>query len=124
MFEKLSQLQRKKVTLQTYGADHIAFRNTNPSPKEVRSKDIRIIVAEDKWQNIRHYLVGTWNETPIENVKILEEYLGDGADPIRVRQLLNYVTGSGFRIGIISHSEISVFRDKVRKIWKEMLNEP
>jgi hypothetical protein len=116
----MNQKDRMKITLETYGDDHKAFRKSNPSPTEVKAANIKVVVAEKGWQEIRHNFVGTWNKSPAENVKVLEKWLGDGKDPIRVRQILNYVTSSGFRIGIISHPEIDRIRDKVRSIWDEL----
>jgi hypothetical protein len=121
MKKKPSQKERMKMTLELYGDEHREFRKTNPTPQEVRAANIKVVVAEPAWQKIRHGFIGTWNDTPKENVWVLEQWLGDGKDPIRVRQILNYVTSSGFRIGIISHPEIDRIRDKVRGIWKKML---
>jgi hypothetical protein len=117
----MNQKDRKRITLETYGDDHIAFRRSKPTAAQVRAANIKVVVAEPGWQDIRHEFIGTWNKTPAENVKVLEEWLGDGSDPIRVRQVLNYVTSSGFRIGIISHPEIDRIRDKVRSIWEQHL---
>lgn len=117
-----SQKDRMRLTLELYGDEHRAFRKSGPSPEEVRAANIKIVVAEPAWQKTRHGFIGTWNKTPKENVWVLEQWLSDGTDPIKVRQILNYVTSSGFRIGIISHPEIDRLRDKVRDIWKKMLD--
>lgn len=121
---KYAQKDRMSATLNRFGVAHNAFRATKPTPQEVRAMDIRVIVAQPEWQQIRHDFIGTWkNKEKIpSNIKRLEAWLGDGSDPIKVRQILNYVTGSGFRIGIISDPKISQFRNYVRNIWSNLLN--
>jgi hypothetical protein len=84
------------------------------------SEDIRKVVDLPEWQALRKDLVGTWKKTPEENVRRLREFGGDLSDPRKVRILINYLTGSGFRIGIISHPEITKYRDEVREVWKKM----
>lgn len=121
MAKKISGRERMKVTLELYGDEHQKLRDSNPSAKQVRASNIKVVVAEPGWQEIRHKLVGTWKETPEKNIEMIEKWLGSGKDPIRVRQVLNYLTSSGFRIGIISNPEIDRLRDKVRKIWADML---
>lgn len=123
MTKKIKGKDRMKITLELYGDDHKKLRASNPSPETVRATNIKVVVAEPGWQEIRHKLVGTWKDTPDENIKLLEDWLEDGSDPIRVRQVLNYLTGSGFRIGIITHPEIDRLRDKVRKIWASLLKD-
>ena len=72
---KPTQYNRMRDTMLLYNNQHISFRKTNPTPSQVRSSDIRMIVSEKGWQEIRHSLIGTWKKTPIENIKILEEWL-------------------------------------------------
>lgn len=85
--------------------------------KEVRSMDIRDVVRDAEWQALRGSFVGTWKRTPNENVLKLRAYLGDMKDPMKLRRVLNYLTGSAFRIGIIDGPSISKLRDEVRAIW-------
>lgn len=122
---KYSQEERMEKTLQRFSVEHQRFRDSKPTPSEVRGMDIRVIVAELGWQEIRHSFIGTWkNKDKVKgNVQRLRDWLGDGSDPIKVRQVLNYVTGSGFRIGIISDPAIERFRDEVRAIWKGLLGQ-
>lgn len=87
---------------------------------KILAEDIRKVVDLPEWQELRKSLVGTWTKTPQENVKKLRDFGGDLSDSRRVRILLNYLTGSGFRIGIISSPEISKFRDEVREAWKKI----
>ncbi len=70
---------------------------------------IQKIVQREDWQKLRKSLVGTWKKTPYENTLKLRAWLDSpfrGDYYIKVRILLNYLTGSGFRLGIISHPEI------------------
>lgn len=121
MKKKPSQKERMKQTLELYGEEHIELRKSKPTPEQVRAANIKVVVAEPGWQMIRHRLIGTWKTHPEQNIWLIEQWLDDGKDPIRVRQILNYLTSSGFRIGIISHPEIDRLRDKVRSIWSDML---
>jgi len=93
----------------------------NLKATEVRAMDIRKVVDNPEWQELRAALVGTWKEFPSRNAHRLRSYIGDMSDPLKVRRVLNYLTGSGFRIGIISHPDITKLRDEVRAKWKEML---
>ncbi len=87
---------------------------------DVRSMDIRRVVDDPTWQTLRASLVGTWKRSPAANVARLREYLaGRWQDPFAVRRVLNYLTGSGFRIGIISHPDIGTLLSEVRRVWTE-----
>lgn len=80
-------------------------------------KDIREVVNREDWQSLRRSFVGTWKHQPIENVKKLREFLGtvyNNSNPDKLRIVHNYLTGSGFRIGIISHPEIDRLLNEVR----------
>ncbi len=76
--------------------------------------NIQEIVDNPEWQELRKSFVGTWKLTPAENCKRLEKYLDDFSDYYKLRRVLNYLTGSGFRIGIIQHDDI----DKLLQIIK------
>jgi hypothetical protein len=74
------------------------------------------VVSDPEWQSIRRSFLGTWKKTPADNVARLRAYLGDGSDPLKVRRLLNYLTGSAFRIGVISHPHIDSLLALVRTL--------
>jgi hypothetical protein len=120
--KKLSQKERMEITLRMYGDKHKEFRKSDPTPREVKAANIKVVVAQPEWQKIRHGFIGTWNDTPEENVRTMRKYIGNMKDPIKVRQVLNYVTSSGFRIGIIDHPDITKFREEVRDAWKNLNN--
>lgn len=84
---------------------------------EVRKMNIKDVVNDPEWQSLRKSLVGTWKNSPVENIQRLRLYGGDLTDPLRLRRLLNYLTGSGFRLGNIRHSAITVFLSEVRIKW-------
>lgn len=81
---------------------------------------IRKVVADREWQALRRSLVGTWKRKPRANVAALRRYLdGRWDDPFALRRVLNYLTGSAFRIGIIAHPDVDKLRDEVRTIWRK-----
>ena len=100
------------------------FLKNNPDPdgKTVKGMDIRILVAEPEWQSLRGSFVGTWKKTPQDNVIRLRDYVGPMTDPLRVRRVLNYLTGSAFRIGMINSTEIETLREEIRTVWEQLQN--
>jgi len=76
--------------------------------------DIRDVVRDPQWQRLRQGLVGTWKRQPAENVRLLRDYAGDFTDPLRLRRLHNYLTGTAFRIGAIQHPDITALLQEVR----------
>lgn len=87
------------------------------------SMDIKQIVADPEWQAIRGSFVGTWKKTPSENVKVLRAYLyaTTPVEYLRWRRVYNYLTGSAFRIGVISHPDIDVLLGEVRALKPTMV---
>lgn len=86
----------------------------NLSPREVKALDIKIVVADPEWQRIRSSFVGTWKTNSAKNVEVLKKYVGKMDDPFKVRRVLNYLTGSAFRMGIIHSAEIEKLRNQIR----------
>ena len=78
------------------------------------------LVKDPEWQKLRSSMVGTWKSNPTKNCKLLRNYLGNiktcSYDKLRI--VLNYLTGSGFRIGIIKHSCINKLLNEIRKELK------
>ena len=82
-----------------------------------QGRDIREIVDRKDWQDIRKSLIGTWKYTPVQNVEKLERWLSEGKEELdRYIIIYNYLTGSGFRIGVISHPRISLLRNNVLQV--------
>jgi hypothetical protein len=79
--------------------------------------NIQTLVKDPEWQKLRKALVGTWKDKPADNVQKLRNYLGSKpwTDAIKLRIVHNYLTGSGFRIGLISHPEITKLKNQVIK---------
>lgn len=86
------------------------------SEGKVVGQDIKKIVDLEEWQDLRKSLVGKWKSDPDGNLNKLKKFGGDltKLSNRRLRILQNYVTGSGFRIGIISSSDITEFTKKVQ----------
>lgn len=82
--------------------------------KKMRIKDV---VRDADWQELRKSFLGTWAKTPVDNVTKLREYLQDYSDPLKVRRVLNYITGTGFRLGKITHPEITKLHNEIKKVW-------
>ena len=77
---------------------------------------IQEIVKLPEWQILRASLVGTWKKTPVKNVKRLRKFMGSKPWEYRkMRIMLNYLTGSAFRIGIIQHNSIQKLLNEVRQ---------
>ena len=89
---------------------------------EVRAMHIRQVVDDAEWQRLRESFLGTWKHTPAKNTERLREYL-EQATPqdewLRVRRVLNYLTGTGFRIRIIGCPESDELRVIVRDWWRK-----
>lgn len=80
------------------------------------TSEIQRIVADPLWQSIRRRFVGTWKKIPEHNVAVLRSYLyaTSPVDYLRFRRVYNYLTGSAFRIGVISHPDIDVLLGELR----------
>lgn len=76
---------------------------------------IQDLVKDEEWQKLRSSLVGTWKTNPERNCKLLRHYLGNihTCEYKKLRIVMNYLTGSGFRMGIIKHSCISHLRKDI-----------
>lgn len=97
-----------------------ALYKQNLSAREVKALDIKIVVADPEWQKIRSDLKGSWKSNMVGNIKILRDYVGDLSDPFKVRRVLNYVTGSAFRMGIIQSDHLDKFRKIIQDKWQQM----
>lgn len=86
----------------------------------IKKLTIQELVKDPEWQKLRQSMVGTWKKTPEKNCMMLRGYLKDiSKSPTnKLRIVKNYLTGSGFRIGIIQHHCI----DKLKAEINEELN--
>lgn len=78
---------------------------------------IQEIVNDSEWQSLRKSMVGTWKKKASKNCIKLRVYLDDFSDPLKIRRVHNYLTGSGFRLGIIVTPEIDNLLKELRE-WK------
>ena len=78
-------------------------------------KVMRQLVQNPNWQAVRRSLVGTWKEKPEWACDQLKKFLGQisktSNDKLRI--VMNYLTGTGFRTGKIKHSCISSLRTQI-----------
>ena len=95
----------------------LSYEEKLASEDYVLKMNIQDIVQIPEWQALRTYFVGKWKSQPEKNLQMLKDFAGDlqKLSNRRLRVVQNYVTGSAFRIGIISSDEISSFVEKVRK---------
>jgi hypothetical protein len=80
--------------------------DANPKNKLVRSEE---------WQNVRKSLLGQWKERPTWCCSQLKKYLGSvsSASNDKLKVVMNYLTGTGFRTGRIKHPCISALRTQI-----------
>lgn len=87
----------------------------------VYEQPIREIVKDEKWQELRKSFLGTWNKTPEANCKKLRSFLGpmQSTTVEKLRIVMNYLTGTAFRIGKIKGPCIQKLRDDVSAEMKK-----
>jgi len=79
-------------------------------------KSVSQLVKSPEWQRVRKSLVGTWKKEPEKGVTKLRKFLGgrvSSASDDKLRIVHNYVTGSGFRSGNITHPKITRLREAI-----------
>ena len=76
--------------------------------------NIKDVVNDPEWQALRGSMVGTWMKGAKANVARLRIYLDDFGDPLRVRRVHNYLTGTAFRTRRIAHPSIDKLLVKLR----------
>lgn len=97
--------------------NELTYQQKLDSEEYVLKMNIQDIVKIQEWQTLRTYFVGKWKVQPEKNLQMLKDFAGDLSklSNRRLRIVQNYVTGSAFRIGIISNNDIQKFTDDVRK---------
>jgi len=78
-------------------------------------KNISDLVKDPSWQKIRSSLVGQWKEKPEWACSQLKHYLGSlsSTPNDKIRIVMNYLTGTAFRIGRINHSCVRALRTQL-----------
>ena len=84
---------------------------------------IKDLVKNKDWQTLRQSLEGTWNKTPDSNCMKLRKYLDGFKDEKKLRIVMNYLIGTGFRTGRIKHKCISKLRLDISKNLKKVKTE-
>ena len=71
-----------------------------------------VLVRTSQWQAVRKSLLGQWAERPEWCCAQLRKYLGPigSASKDKIKVVMNYLTGTGFRTGRIKHPCISKLR--------------
>ena len=73
------------------------------------------LVRSPQWQAVRKSLLGQWKERPDWCCSQLRRYLGSVSNTSndKIRVVMNYLTGTGFRTGRIKHPCISALRTQM-----------
>ena len=81
----------------------------------MEKQPIREIVKDESWQKVRKSLLGKWKENPEWCCSQLRSYLGsiESASNTKIRILMNYLTGSAFRMGKIKPPCVILMRTKL-----------
>jgi hypothetical protein len=79
------------------------------------------LVRDDTWQAVRKSLLGQWKEHPEQCCSKLRIYLGaiSTTDNDKIRVVMNYLVGTGFRTGTIKHPCISALRTQMSSETKK-----
>ena len=74
-----------------------------------------ILVKSSSWQTVRKRLLGQWSSRPKWCCSQLNMYLGslNGTSNDKIKVVMNYLTGTGFRTGRIKHACISKLRTQM-----------
>ena len=76
-------------------------------------KPVRELVKDPEWQKVRKSLLGQWKDKPEWCCTQLNRYLGSNPSNEKLKIVMNYLTGTGFRTGRIKHSCISKIRFQI-----------
>ena len=84
-------------------------------------KKIKDIVKNKEWQSIRKSLLGQWSERPEWCCLQLRKFLGAITDTSndKLRIIMNYLTGTGFRTGTIKNKCITKLRMQISMEMKK-----
>jgi hypothetical protein len=96
---------------------NLSYQEKLESEKYVLKINIKDIVQIPEWQKLRQSFIGKWKNQPEKNLEELKKFVGNisNLSNRRLRIVQNYLTGSAFRIGIISSPEISDFTNKIKE---------
>lgn len=86
------------------------------------------LVRSEEWQKVRRSLLGNWKEKPDWCCSQLRKYLGSisSTSNDKIRVVMNYLTGTGFRTGRIKppcavklrqQLSMEIKKRKAKKVW-------
>jgi len=81
---------------------------------------IQDLVKDKEWQELRKSFIGTLISDAPGNVKKLRKFLGSFSSEKKLIIVQNYLTGTGFRVGTISHPDISKLLSEVKENLKKL----
>lgn len=83
----------------------------------MKEAPINQLVKREDWQALRKSFLGKWKTKPKENIQKLRDWLGNiqNTEYEKLRIVMNYLTGSGFRTGKIKDSDIQELRNDISK---------
>ena len=96
------------------GLDELNFalaRTKKMSDENPKNK----LVKSPQWQSVRQGLLGQWSKRPEWCCTQLRKYLGNisSTPNDKIRVVMNYLTGTGFRTGRIKHTCIQKLRTQM-----------
>ena len=84
-------------------------------------KPMKELVDNPEWQKVRKSLLGKWKEKPEWCCLQLINYLGNKSSTSddKLRIVMNYITSSGFRLGIINPPCVLKLRGEISAEMKK-----
>jgi len=86
--------------------------------------NIKKIVDDPEWQALRQSMVGTWTLMASSNCRKLRNYLGNFTEPLKNRRVLNYLTGTAFRIGKIQSEDVKRLINDIKCLPQKKTDKP
>jgi len=87
----------------------------------MNKKSMMELVNNSEWQNVRKSLLGKWNGEPEWCCQQLRHYMGsiNSTSDDKLRILMNYLTGTGFRSGRIKPDCVIKLRGEISAEMKK-----
>ena len=90
----------------------------------VKSMPMNRLLHDSGWDRVDLSIDSNWYRSPMRNVSILKDYLECGANPKKVRRLLNLFSSGSFRDKEYVrslHIAVLALRQRVKELWKAHL---
>lgn len=87
----------------------------------MEKKPIRELVKDPEWQKVRKELLGNWMKRPNWCCMKLRQYLGSihSTSDDKLRIVMNYLTGTAFRMGKIKPRCVIILRAEISAEMKK-----